>query len=68
MDVKTDEEKAEEKRGFDLNGFNQYRSDRIPLDRSVPDNRHSKLVSVSECDKYIYVCVSTIETVTRQEV
>ena len=40
--AKSEEEKAEEKRGFDLNGFNQYRSDRIPLDRSVPDNRPSK--------------------------
>lgn len=44
MDAKTEEEKAEEKKGFDLNGFNQYRSDRIPLDRTVPDNRHSKSV------------------------
>ena len=39
----SDEEKEEHKRGFDLNGFNQYRSDRIPLDRSIPDTRHPKL-------------------------
>lgn len=42
LEAKTEEEKDEEKRGFDRNGFNQYRSDRIPLDRSVPDNRHSR--------------------------
>ena len=38
----TDEEKEEQKRGYDLNGFNQYRSDRIPLDRNIPDTRHPK--------------------------
>ena len=32
-------EKEEEKRGFQNNGFNQFRSDRIPLDREVPDTR-----------------------------
>ncbi len=42
LDPRTDEEKEEEKVGFNKNGFNQYRSDRIPLDRSIPDNRHSR--------------------------
>ena len=35
----TDQEKEEEKRGFQNNGFNQFRSDRLPLDREVPDTR-----------------------------
>ena len=38
----TDEEKEEEKRGFDRNGFNQFVSDRIPLDRAVPDTRDQR--------------------------
>ena len=38
----TDEEKDEEKRGFDRNGFNQFVSDRIPLDRAVPDTRDQR--------------------------
>ena len=42
LEAKTEEEKAEEKLGFDRNGFNQYRSDRIPLSRKVPDNRPSR--------------------------
>jgi hypothetical protein len=42
LEAITPEEKAEKKRGYDLNGFNQYRSDRIPLDRAVPDNRHHR--------------------------
>ena len=45
LDPQTDEEKAEEKRGFQRNGFNQFRSDRIPLDREVPDTRDQRLVS-----------------------
>lgn len=40
LDPQTDEEKEEQKRGYDLNGFNQFRSDRIPLDRDIPDTRH----------------------------
>ena len=35
----TEEEKEEERKGFQSNGFNQFRSDRIPLDREVPDTR-----------------------------
>lgn len=39
LDPQSPEEKEEEKKGFDDNGFNQYRSDRISLDREVPDTR-----------------------------
>lgn len=39
LDPQTDAEKEEEKLGFTNNGFNQYRSDRIPLDRDIPDTR-----------------------------
>ena len=46
LEAKTEEEKDEERRGYDRNGFNQYRSDRIPLDRTVPDNRHYKSVNI----------------------
>lgn len=35
----TEEEKEEEKLGFQRNGFNQFRSDRISLDREIPDTR-----------------------------
>ena len=35
----TEEEKEKEKNGFQLNGFNQFRSDRISLDREIPDTR-----------------------------
>lgn len=42
MSTFLDKEKAEEKKGFELNGFNQFRSDRLPLDREVPDTRESK--------------------------
>ena len=35
----SDKEVEEEKIGFHRNGFNQFRSDRIPLDREVPDTR-----------------------------
>ena len=35
----TEEEKEEERRGFDRNGFNQFVSDRVPLNRAVPDTR-----------------------------
>ena len=38
----TEDEKAEERRGFERNGFNQYVSDRIPLDRAVPDTRDTR--------------------------
>ena len=37
--VSADKEKEEEKIGFHRNGFNQFRSDRIPYDREVPDTR-----------------------------
>ncbi len=39
-----DEEKKEEQLGFQNNGFNQFRSDRIPLDREIPDTRDSRYV------------------------
>ena len=39
LEPQTDDEKEEEKRGFQNNGFNQFRSDRLPLDREVPDTR-----------------------------
>jgi len=39
LDAQSEEEKEEEKRGFVNNGFNQFRSDRIPLDREIPDTR-----------------------------
>ena len=42
LDPQTDAEKEEEKLGFVNNGFNQYRSDRIALDREVPDTRDSR--------------------------
>ena len=38
----TDEEKEEERRGFDRNGFNQFVSDRVPLNRAVPDTRDQR--------------------------
>ena len=38
----TEEEKVEEKRGFERNGFNQFVSDRVPLDRAVPDTRDTR--------------------------
>ena len=41
-------EKEEEKRGFQNNGFNQFRSDRIPLDREVPDTRDPRCVFEGE--------------------
>ena len=39
LEPQNEEEKAEEKRGFSRNGFNQFISDRLPLDREVPDTR-----------------------------
>ena len=39
LDPQTNAEKEEETLGFTNNGFNQYRSDRIPLDREIPDTR-----------------------------
>ncbi len=44
LEAQTDVEKAEEKRGFDRNGFNQFISDRLPLDREVPDTRDPRCV------------------------
>ncbi len=39
-------EKEEEKRGFNRNGFNQFISDRLPLDREVPDTRDPRCEGV----------------------
>lgn len=39
MVPESEEEKEEERRGFQRNGFNQFRSDRISLDREIPDTR-----------------------------
>ena len=39
LDPLTEADKEEEKLGFTRSGFNQFRSDRIPLDRDVPDTR-----------------------------
>ena len=39
MVPETEEEKEKEKMGFQLNGFNQFRSDRIALNREIPDTR-----------------------------
>ena len=38
----TEEEKKEEKLGFDRNGFNEFASRRIPIDRTIPDTRHTQ--------------------------
>ena len=46
LDPETPQEKEEEKLGFQNNGFNQYCSDRIPLDREVPDTRDPRCVCV----------------------
>ena len=40
----TEEEKEEERRGFDRNGFNQFVSDRVPLNRAVPDTRDRRYI------------------------
>jgi len=37
-----EEEKEEERRGFERNGFNQFVSDRVLLDRTVPDTRDQR--------------------------
>ena len=39
LEPRNDVEREEEKKGFENNGFNQFRSDRLPLDREVPDTR-----------------------------
>lgn len=39
LEPESEEEKEEEKLGFENNGFNQFRSDRIALDRELPDTR-----------------------------
>ena len=39
LDPQTEAEKEEEKLGFVRSGFNQFRSDRMPLDREIPDTR-----------------------------
>lgn len=44
LDAVSDEDKEEEKRGFVNNGFNQFRSDRIQLDREIPDTRDPRCV------------------------
>ena len=45
LDAETEEEKDEERRGFTNNGFNQFVSDRLPLDREIPDTRDPKWVT-----------------------
>ena len=52
LDPQSPEEQEEEKRGFANNGFNQFRSDRIALDREIPDTRDPRCVCVCMC-----VCV-----------
>lgn len=42
LDAETEEEKDEERKGFTNNGFNQFVSDRLPLDREIPDTRDPK--------------------------
>ena len=37
-----EEEKEEGRRGFERNGFNQFVSDRLPLNRAVPDTRDQR--------------------------
>lgn len=44
-------EKEEENRGFQNNGFNQFRSDRIPLNREVPDTRDPRCVGQRERER-----------------
>lgn len=39
LEAQSADEKEEEKLGFVNNGFNQFRSDRIALDREIPDTR-----------------------------
>ena len=46
----TEEEKEKEKMGFQLNGFNQFRSDRIALNREIPDTRDPRY-ETSEWEK-----------------
>lgn len=43
--AETAEEKEEERKGFQNNGFNQFISDRLPLDRAVPDTRDTRCAS-----------------------
>ena len=45
LDPQTEEEKEEEKMGFTRHRFNQFRSDRIPLDREIPDTRDPRYVT-----------------------
>ena len=44
-------EKEEENRGFQNNGFNQFRSDRIPLEREVPDTRDPRYARERERER-----------------
>lgn len=44
LNPQNEAEKEEEKKGFKNNGFNQFRSDRIPLDREIPDTRDPRCV------------------------
>ena len=44
LDPQSPEEQEEERRGFQNNGFNQFRSDRIALDREIPDTRDPRWV------------------------
>lgn len=58
LDAETEEEKDEERKGFDNNGFNQFVSDRLPLDREIPDTRDPKWVThcVRQCDSPVFTC------------
>ena len=42
LEPETEEEKEEERQGFKNNGFNQFISDRLPLNREVPDTRDER--------------------------
>ena len=58
LDAETEEEKDEERKGFTNNGFNQFVSDRLPLDREIPDTRDPRWVTVTIGTVYMHcVCV-----------
>jgi polypeptide N-acetylgalactosaminyltransferase len=42
-----EQEQNEEKEGYKLNGFNQFISDRLPLDREIPDTREPRCLDKS---------------------
>ena len=43
LEAQSAEEREAEKKGLEFHGFNLFRSDRIPLDRSIPDTRNPRL-------------------------